>query len=57
MFPSLSLEAYFGETFSEEAKKVLGYLVAKNFLGSLCAHQNDTFMMSLAKNILGLSPF
>ena len=28
--------AYFGEVLSEEAKKVLGYLVAKKFLGFLC---------------------
>ena len=27
---------------TEEAKKVLGYLVAKHFLGFLRAHQNDT---------------
>ena len=27
---------------TEVAKKVLGYLVAKHFLGSLCEHQNDT---------------
>ena len=27
---------------AEEAKKVLGYLVAKHFLGFLCVHQNDT---------------
>ena len=49
--------AYFGETLSKEAKKVLGYLIAKNFLGFLCAYQNHTFMTSLAKNILGFSPF
>ena len=36
-------EACFGKTLSEEAKKVLGYLVAKNILGFLCAHENDTF--------------
>ena len=27
---------------TEEVKKALGYLVAKHFLGFLCAHQNDT---------------
>ena len=36
-------KAYFGETLSEEAKKVLGYLVAKNILNCLCAHENETF--------------
>ena len=36
-------KAYFGETFSEEAEKAIGYLVAKNILGFLCAHENDTF--------------
>ena len=38
----MHLKAYFGETLSEEAKKVLGYLVAENFLGFLCVHENDT---------------
>ena len=38
----MHLKAYFGKTLSEEAKKVLGYLVAENFLGFLCAHENDT---------------
>ena len=33
---------------TEEAKKVLGYLVAKNFLGFLCAHQNDNFRESFS---------
>ena len=47
----------FSRDLSEEVKKVLDYLVAKNFLGFLRAHQNDTFMTSLAKNILGFSPF
>ena len=52
-----SLKAHCGETLlkaakkctfrvlarrTEEAKKMLGYVVAKNFLGFLCAHQNDT---------------
>ena len=27
---------------TEEVKKMLGYLVAKHFLGFLCVHQNDT---------------
>ena len=39
----LQHKAYFGETFSEEAEKVIGYLVAKNILGFLCAHKNDAF--------------
>ena len=30
-------------TLSEEAKKMLGYLVAKNILGFLCVHESDTF--------------
>ena len=36
-------KANFGKTFSEEAEKVIGYLVAKNILGFLCALENDTF--------------
>ena len=39
----MSYKTYFGKTFSEEAEKVIGYLVAKNILGFLCAHENDTF--------------
>ena len=35
--------ANFGKTFSEEAEKVIGYLVAKNILGFLSAHENATF--------------
>ena len=38
-----SQKAYFGETLSEEAKKVLGYLVAKNILSFLCEHEDDFF--------------
>ena len=38
-----SQKANFGETFSEEAEKVIGYLVAKNILSFLCAHENNTF--------------
>ena len=36
-------KAYFGKTFSEKSDKVIGYLVAKNILGFLCAHKNNIF--------------
>ena len=38
-----SLQLNFGETFSVKAEEVIGYLVAKNILGSLYAQENDTF--------------
>ena len=37
--PEMPLSVFWRDT--EEAKKVLGYLIAKHFLGFLCAHQND----------------
>ena len=39
----MRLKAYFGETFSEETEKVIGYLLAKNIFSFLCAHENDNF--------------
>ena len=41
------LKANFGKTFSEEAEKVIGNLVAKNVLGVMCAHENDTYKLFL----------
>ena len=41
LHPEMPLSVFW-ERHTEEAKKVLGYLVAKHFPGLLCAHQNDT---------------